>query len=120
MTAGSFILHRTGRQSSVTGLVLIAHDNINKNSEGFTGTQLPLGGDQESVGWIIEVVDSLEKNEDPAVTLSIWDDIVATQQADRPGQYVKVNLFRDHSLISDSLFTGQICSLSGSLLGKSK
>ena len=66
------------------------------------------------------MVDSLEKTEDPAVSLSIRNDI-ATQEADLPGQYVKVNLFRNHSLISaDSLFTVQTCSLSGSSLGKSK
>lgn len=129
ITAGSFILYDTSRcrshQSSGTaGLASMSDNNDeNSNGKGFTSTLLPSNEVLKSVGRIIEVVDSVENIGDPSVTVSFRDQMISLSQqahADAPLQYLKVNMFRDHSLISDRLFAGHRDTLSKTAIDKSK
>lgn len=128
ITAGSFILYdtnTTGSQSSVTAGLASMSDNNEENNDdkGFTSTLLPSNEVLQSVGRIIEVVDSVESIEDPAVTLSFREEMISMSQKspdDAPLQYLKVNLFRDHSFISDRLFSGKIDTMSRAAMDKSK
>jgi hypothetical protein len=114
MTPGSVILYRqTELQQPLSSETPLSRDG--NDEEGLTSKNVghpgvELNKQPNSVGQIIKVVNSVEQinNFEHFSSSAFPDNSTSLQKpADVPVQYVKVNLFRDHSSISNKLFLHQ-------------